>query len=139
MNAKQIYELNVLRENKELYEIMGFYYNHIPEVDFYGVDLSLNTKVVVKEHGYHNFDGRRFWRLASVWYNDKPVMIIQNAGREGDDHAKRFVTDGKLYSDMVYYLFSLEKKPDVKVNDIIADDIDIPELTCFYGHSLDEC
>lgn len=67
-------------------------------------------------------------------------MIIRNAGREGDDFCDRFITDYKLYQDMVKYLATLIKpnsqmKPADgeirKLND------DIPNLTDFYGNDLD--
>lgn len=138
MNANEIYKLKPLRETQELYELCGFYYNHVPEIDIYDINSSLNTKISIKEHCYHNFDGRRYWKLSSVWYEDKPVMIIQNAGREGDDHAKRFITDIELYSTMVDYLLTLQNKPQIRERDVISDDVDMPELTNFYGHDLSE-
>jgi hypothetical protein len=72
-------------------------------------------------------------------------MIVQNAGREGDDHARRFMLDPELYRDMLCYLAgafaalktsetcsSLEVK-----RDLLGMDEDRADLTDFYGNNLE--
>lgn len=64
-------------------------------------------------------------------------MVIQNAGREGDDHRFKFVTNAEQYAKMVGYLVGLSpldmNGEDSKLIDPEKDDI---ELTHFYGHYL---
>lgn len=60
-------------------------------------------------------------------------MVVQRAGREGDDHKARFVTDAAAYAEMVSYLKALLGEQVVAV----AADQDIMGLDEFYGNKLD--
>lgn len=117
--------------------LQGCYFNHIPEISefarFENVDL---PRIWVHIHGYLQVDYRRFHRLASVWYKGKPVMVIQNAGREGDDHKKRWVTDEATYLEMIGYILSL--LPITKFNraDFISSTEDIGDIQNFYYEYL---
>ena len=140
MKAIEIYNLKPKTITKDIYCLNGFYYNHVPEIDFSNIDYDLNKKIEIKYYVDYCFDGRRTWKLASVWYDDKPVMIIQNAGREGDDHHERFITDKNLYFDIIKYLQSLiiSEEIEEELDDLIDEGIEIDNLTNFYGHCLNE-
>lgn len=116
--------------------IRGCYYNHIPEIDGYA-KYKPTDRIQIRIYKFVLFDSRRFWRLASFWLDDKPVMIIQNAGREGDDHANRFVTSQPLYVEMVSLLLSLQEPEEIQ-SDITDPDEEMGEITYFYGYDLDE-
>lgn len=150
MTPNELY--NRVPENSyyDLECLIGFYYDHIPEIDMnigYEINAANEKKqrVLIREHKFFDFDGRRFWRLASVWFDDnnladlrhKPVMIIQNAGRDGDDYAERFITDERLYMEMIIYIRSLMDATGVNVRDVVDPDVDINNLTSFYGNELD--
>jgi hypothetical protein len=91
----------------------GFYYNHMPEIDDgYMPYEDPNKRIAIRYYKDFDFDGRRFWRLAAVCFDGLPFMIIQNAGREGDDHHRRFITDLHQYKDAVKYVLSIAKIPD---------------------------
>ena len=117
----------------------GAYYNHIPEVDQYAT-YSDTDRIHLRIYKDFNFDGRRVWILASVWFDGNPIMIIQNAGREGDDYACRFITDSAGYHDMVSHISSL-RIPDTIDVESIDDPIDLDQertdLLDFYGNHLD--
>jgi hypothetical protein len=123
--------------------LKGCYYNHVPELEFDILPHEVaNSRVQIRYYKEFDFDGRRYWRLASVWYetNDchwKPFMIIQNAGREGDDHHKRFVTDVGLYAEAVRFLKSICLTPDKGDPEVVSPFDDIEGLTEFYGNRLD--
>lgn len=89
-----------------------------------------NTRVQIRALEYHEFDYRRYWELATVWFDGKPVMITQNAGREGDDHSKSFITDAVVYGEMLGYLISLAG---VDNDDLIDPNVPRGDLTAFYG------
>lgn len=113
-------------------------HRHIPEIEFDLLESDPNSRITIRYYKDFCFDGRRIWRMASVWYGDRPVMIIRNAGREGDDHHSRFVTDEALYGEMVEYLHTLAlpsaKRPP---EDLVDPETDIPDLESFYGWALD--
>jgi len=126
----------------ELYCLMGCYYNFIPEIeesDFHwNGELKGNTRISIHIYKDFNFDGRRFWRLASVKFDDDFVMIIQNAGREGDDHTARFITNENAYVKMVEYIRTLLPViPEEGREDVVSENDNFPGLADFYGNSLD--
>ncbi len=114
----------------------GCYFDHMPEVDgkTYG-SFAPSERVTVRVVHYTDFDGRRYWQLATVWLDDEPFMVIQNAGREGDDHYARFVTDAERYGEAVRYLASLALA-DPEPGDVVDPDEPRDDLDTFYGDSL---
>lgn len=142
MKINELYAMEPKKVTRELGYLSGFRFDHIPEltnqfyVDSYWGLEEKNEKVEIRYHMDHCFDGRRVWVLASVWYEDKPVMVIQNAGREGDDHYARYVTDKDAYDSMISYIVSL-LETDFKIEkDLYDADEDIKDVTHFYGHDL---
>ena len=123
--------------NSNEYLWWGSYFNHIPEIDAYA-EYEDTDKIEVQIYKDFDFDGRRFWRLASIWFEGEPVMIIRNAGREGDDHASRFVTDRERYIQMVSHILSLQKLDEsgIEGEDFVDPDEEVTELLEFYGNSL---
>ena len=118
----------------------GCYYKHIPEIQEGEIDYSSipkNSPLRIVIHGlYDERDGRRFWVIWSAWFEDKPFMLMRNAGREGDDSAKRYVTNSDLYYKAIIYLKSFSNRPLLN-NEVVDKDKDIINLTNFYGHSLE--
>jgi hypothetical protein len=141
MNANEVYALQPESISFDLNDLRGCRYNHIPEIDeslvyYFGYDTK-NDRVSIKIIKDFDFDGRRCWRLATVWLDDTPVMIIQNAGREGDDHAKRYITNFEKYTEMIRYIISLiEITKEVSPSDIIDPNMDDEKLTKFFSIDL---
>lgn len=136
-SANDLYKMNPESVEKCLGCLKGFYYDHLPEIegDLWGLE-QLNEKVEIKVLKDFDFDGRRIWRLATIWFDGNPIMITQNAGREGDDHRERFITDSAQFKNMVKYIESLvygENSDEVCLTD---PDKKIECLTKFYGNEL---
>jgi len=147
MTPAELYSLPPESIENNVRTLTGCYYNHVPELGEYwampDVKMRPNERVEIRVHRHHQWDHRRFWRLASVWFDGKPVMVIQNAGREGDDHRMRYVTDHETYAQMVGYLMTLpilkpdEDRPGQNTR-YVAPDTDLgDELTTFYNESMD--
>ena len=139
MKPRDLYEMAPESTTMDIFDLNnGHYYDHIPEIgvdDWWNIDFSKNSRIEIRTIKYHCFDGRRTWELRTVWFDNKPVMVIQNAGREGDDYAKRYVTDRDAYTKMVGYLLSLMRTGNF--SDTVHDmDEDIPDLGTFWGYSL---
>ena len=122
----------------------GSHHNHVPELQF---EEKLpftdpNKRISIKYYKKFQFDQRRYWALASVWFKhswleDSPFMIIQNAGREGDDHSERFITHMGIYELAIAYLRSIcTISFDESTKRIVSALDDIPNLTKFYGDEL---
>lgn len=138
MKPSDLYARTPESINYDIGELIGFYYNHVPEIEQNNLPWEdPNKRVEFRCYKYFNFDGRRFWKLAGVYFDGKPVMITQNAGREGDDHRKRFITDFEHYHGMVRYLMSLSQPANFKNEDIVGIDQEIEGLDEFYGNKLD--
>jgi hypothetical protein len=122
--------------------LFGCYYNHTngDVICEYGDEFQNSSRLEIRIIKDFHFDGRRFWRLATVWLDDDPVMIIQNAGREGDDYHKRFITDEKLYKDMVIHIRELRLPyyPEIKEIRCVGMDDKNENLIKFYGNELSD-
>lgn len=133
---------NELYKKKPKYTTFDIYgmLRHVPEIgerhSVSEANQELYQRVEWAILEYHSFDDRRYWRLGTVWFDGWPVMITQNAGREGDDHSERFITDRELYGAMLTYLHSLESF-DSEYGDFLDPSEDRDDLTAFYGASWD--
>lgn len=136
MKPSDLYEREPESVNGNLYALR----DHVPELSYiYNLPDDDSGVAQIKYYKDFCFDGRRIWRLASVWYLDRPFMIIQNAGREGDDHRARFVTDLHVYMQFVNYVKDISERPvDESTSDAVIDpNAEIPNLDSFYGSTLD--
>lgn len=61
-------------------------------------------KLQVNQIFYACEDGERTVEMYSVYYHGNPIMIVQQAGRGGEDFFRRFVTDATGYREMMDYL-----------------------------------
>ncbi|HCH9337301.1 TPA: hypothetical protein PNO69_004497 [Salmonella enterica] len=138
ITAKEVYQLPSQSETNELWSLKGYYYDFLPEIgdELYSIKPEDNKRLKIKVLKEFDFDGRRFWRLQTLWIDNKPVMIMQNAGREGDDHRKRFITNKELYKEVVSYVRELigENLED-SFNDFIDENTPYNYLE-FYGNHL---
>jgi len=130
----QLEPVKILDGAEAINELRGFYYNHIPEITDDLGWLNGNKQIYVKIINRRYIDDRRYWQVAGVWFDDIPVMIIQNAGREGDDHARRFITNEDAYLDMVDYIRNL-LNPNI-CDKVYSVEEDIKDLIEFYGYKL---
>lgn len=118
----------------------GCYYDHVPEVLD---ELWPCTLVEVPVPGVdvrwwvdHWFDSRRCWRIGCVHVDDKPAMVIKNAGREGDDFSARDIIDAELYAELVGRVWSaLAARQNKGEAGAVAGPEDEVEVD-FYGESF---
>lgn len=138
MTPEKLYERKPEDIDHCIYVLNSGWYNHVPELEFNVLPTEdPGKRISIHTYKYFNFDGRRYWALRSVWLDEKPFMIIQNAGREGDDHAHRFITDVAMYTEAVAYLRTVVNTPDEEIPDVVNVTDEIVSLTEFYGNSLD--
>lgn len=80
-----------------------------------------------------NYDGERIATMFSVWFDDKPVLLVQDAGRGGRDHQQRWVTGHTAYLELLTYLMAhlLKLEPDT-VEDPQSERYE-EEVLRFYG------
>lgn len=92
-------------------------------------------KVKCLVHKYH--DHRRFAAMHTLWFDGKPVMLTQNAGREGDDFKQRWITDTEAFVGLCSYLRS-RLATDVHPEDTVDPEALIyeDEIFKFYGEDF---
>lgn len=122
-------------------DVYGMLDDHVNEYSPYDLDcdaIEKDGKLQIKTIKYHNYDGRRDWDLRTVWFDGNPVMIIQNAGREGDDHKARYITSKDYYIKMVQYLatFLAEDTHGGVTDDVVDINHRHPQYGFFYGQHL---
>lgn len=142
MKPSELYKREPESVGVDVSVLFGCYFNHMPEIEGSEVwRLSAegikSERVEIRYYKNHNYDGRRIWRLASVWLDGQPFMIIQNAGREGDDHSARFITDVERYKQAVDYVKTLLPPYFGDIPDVVDADTDIPDLLSFYSGDLE--
>jgi len=142
MTPAELYSRTPENVTLDIQSLVGCYYNFIPEIDVNSFQhhdwLEDNTRIEMVDYKNFDYDGRRFWKLSAIKFDNVFVMITQNAGREGDDHTARFITNPEVYKKMVAYIHAMLPLPDDEVEDITDINDDIPTLTKFYGGELDE-
>lgn len=60
--------------------------------------------LTVRELVFQYNDGDRTAGMYTLWFNGAPVAIVQEAGRGGRDHNKRWITDANLFFMLCQYL-----------------------------------
>lgn len=146
LTANDLYKRPCVEVSNDPYRLVVCHTSHLPEVpqlrksNCFIKNLEKQTPdFEIRYLKTFMFDERRSWLLATVWYKSLPVMIIQNAGREGEDHAARYITNSFLFKEMVMYILrKFEPQDDNFEHDVIYDDAPLEALAQFYGYHLDE-
>jgi hypothetical protein len=147
MTARDIYGAAVAEEKADCSDLFGCYYSHMPEVPgevaLQARDRTYwaaNALLVEKTHYRRQSDARRFHAVRSYWLNGVPFLVTLNAGREGDDYARRFVTDRAVYAAAVSHVRALYRPPASDPpggGQEVRNDFDpLPELGDFYGRAV---
>jgi hypothetical protein len=170
MTPQELYDLppeKIKEVSKKIYELLLYDHSHghlnifADHFSPSGFDFDLYTsqydlyksapedphfEIRIIEH--HHTDTRRYWRTATVWLNSKPVMVVQNAGRDGDDWIRHWVTDQPLYFELCQYVRSeVLRLIAPKIRDELRDpqllidpNTQIKELDEYYGRRFgDTC
>lgn len=144
MKASELFHMEPLSTTMNLSFLVGCYYNHVPEVLDYpmeigndGLEWERNTAVMARTVAEKNV-GHRVWRMDAIVMDGEPVMVTQNAGRDGDDFFRRFIVNPGKYAEMVGYLGSLVPiKFGTEFETVLLDaDEERADLDNFYGYSL---
>lgn len=137
VSIKEIYAIPATQEETETYSFERDFPDH--NLNFFDMQHEQKpVRLVKKTHVSYCFDGERVWMLSSMWLDGKPFMLIQNAGRGGDDHQERFITNSELYDAAVVYLQSLVKSEPSYKHELYQEDYNDEEVTSFYGHHMEE-
>lgn len=78
-------------------------------------EIDADARLLFKELAYEQYEGSRFAALYTIWFDNKPFMYIQEAGRSGRDHFVRGIVDAATYQDATNYLRS-------KIATLVPDD-----------------
>jgi len=130
-------ELYALKPVSVHYDVDSLVRAHIPEIDAFSLDsdaIGESKRIEYRELVFNTQDSYRTWQLGSVWLDGKPVMVVNNSGRGGDEYSERWITDAALYSEMVVYLWAFVKETDV--TGFVKADTKIPAMTEFYGNTI---
>lgn len=97
----------------------------------------VETQDRISFHVLKNFDfnGRYIWRLFIVKFDDVPIMVCKNAGREGDDHFANVILDVDSYKKMHKYVFG-NMKCHIRNHSTVDLNDDASEFVDFYGNNL---
>lgn len=140
MNFKELMEFPIQYEDNDVSVLMGCYYSYLDDnIDRYSLDheaLKLQERVKIKYYKDFCFDGRRVWRLYSVWLDNQLVMLCKNAGREGDDHSGFVIFNAELYKNLNAFILTFTNSP-VSTFKVTQLDENADEFYSFYSNSVD--
>ena len=141
MTPAELFAREPQKIEKDFSELQGCYYNHLSELELQLGDLDKAEApgIELRVYGYKFYDERRYWQLSAVYFENEPVMIVQNAGREGDDHSERFIVDVDRYCAMLRVIAALPRRAGLIPADadfVVDMNVDINGLDDFYGDSL---
>lgn len=154
MKPTELYNRKPESENNDVFFLVDK--SFIPEagINIYdlhisreGVEINID-KVDIKVLADYESNWRS-WTVCTVWFNNNPVMVTQNAGREGTDYCCKFITDLDLYNKMIQHIRS-EFFPFVPSNilggawnehncktRLVDKDEEVKDLANFYGRDID--
>lgn len=132
MKPVDLYSLKPIKVDNDIDQLDS----HMAEVDFFVIDAEEDKRIELRYYADEYMDGIRGWALFSVWFDGSPVMVCQEAGRDNEDHTKKYITDIDKYIELTRYLFSLYNYSELVPEDIHDPEKDIKDLTSFYGGSL---
>lgn len=103
--------------------------------------LEKEGRFTVERVAEEHHDHRRYAQLHTLCFDGAPIALVQNAGREGDDHRRRLITDAHRFIELCHYLqtHAVDRERYAR---IYADtvDADTPmyeeEVSAFYGTDL---
>jgi hypothetical protein len=134
MKPKDLYALTPVLVERDIYPLNDFV--HAMSYGDFAEDFEdKNERIELRYYARHMYDDRRCWTLFSVWFDGKPVMICQKAGREGGDYQHHFVTDIDAYRAMEEYILSAVVR-DPELNPTLEPDEDNENVDSFYGDCL---
>jgi len=126
MKPNEVYSWTPIKETKETWNI-----DFVLEAKgIYWVDEEKNEHVTIKFYADHPVDFDRCFKFFSVWFDDKPFMLCEVAGRP--DHQEALVTNWKTYDKAIAYIKSLSNE-DCERRETIDPDEDCEGLGEFYG------
>lgn len=131
----------IIRDILKLKKTKSNLYNFTRRLDLFNVDTSLDYYMddedVKNENRFEVFeilnqmsDHRRGLWFYSIYFDNEPIAIWYEAGREGDDSNKGYIINKIQFLNAIKYLESF-KEQDIK--EINIDD-DIQELDYIYGY-----
>jgi hypothetical protein len=104
---------------------------HFKEVTLDWCEWSKNTRLTVKYYIHSCFDGERGLSLYSVWLDNQPFMLCQDAGRGNQDYNTQYITDREVYQQALNYLLTLTPTQEEPV--IYPPEKNIADLDQYYG------
>jgi hypothetical protein len=134
MTPNELYAMAPVGVTRSTKMLAAFHYTHIPEAGVTPRLCENDERVEIRVLGHRAVGPirrRKMWRLATVWMDGKPVMVIQNGGRKGF-YTRRFITDVSLFELMVAHLTRPYETP----TDTTAADEHVPGVDEFAGFTL---
>jgi len=132
MKPSDLYRLKPIEIDYCLYALKG-----VIDEPVWNTYNDPNKRVELHSYFFHSFDSDRYMHLFAVKMDNKFVMIIQRAGREGNDYIEYFITDFRQYIQLCKYIRGLNLEYDEKHQEhIYKENKIIKEIGNFYGHNI---
>lgn len=81
-------------------------------------------------------DGNRIWLLSGLFFDNEPVLILQKAGRGGDDFSSFYLISKERLKNLRMYFASIPEETEHQEEQEVPLDKVEPGLNIFYGSSF---
>jgi hypothetical protein len=142
ISANFFYQLDVPSVPFAEVAVHAHWFPDISELEYSDSDVLFQRvddekKLVIREITNECSDGYRYAAMYSLWYQGKPFMLVQDAGRSGRDHKRRWLTDFDTYVEVCAYLLRLlPRDPESRDGEVAPDALFYPEEFDFYGKAI---
>lgn len=99
-------------------------------------DVSNEGRYVAKIHRTHLINETEAWQIASIWFDNVPVMIVQAAGENLSDEVQHFIINRDIMVEFLNYVYSLQTKGMARKLKTFDLNSSHENLGHFYGHSI---
>jgi len=136
MKIKNFYNLKIIDNDNDIGILENFIASNSQHIDFYNYDaLKKNNKVLINTHLTEN-DGYRGYWVYSIQYENELIALLVSSGRDGRDSRNTYITNAKLFKEMIIYLEELTNE-DLELYQYSINE-DVSSLDYIYGNDMSE-
>jgi len=107
---------------------------HVPEVNSDELDFDAMRGTGRFEYRPLAHSPNWGWKLGTVWFDGRPVAVVNSSGEDEGENRERWITDGAAFLEMVTFLREFVSAHEV--TGYVKADTVIPAMTEFYGSTI---
>ncbi len=141
LKIKDVYAVPATVVDIADWTLRGNWFPEVGIVDMLGEDgfktLQAEGRLQIRKLVDEYVDGYRICMMHTIWFDGEPVLIVQDAGRSGQDHRQRWVTDAARYWALLTYMLSKVRLEADNSFDVVDPEKLVYEEDVFFFYGTD--